>query len=193
MHAHICLALRDVVSARRCPPHARAYSGPHPRTASLSAGRLIARAVGWCTCCGWRSRSCAVWCHLSITWELPRLSCRRDLQSGLQLPAVARPTYTTQGAAPGAARARAGARSGRANSHIVSTFHMHIAIRWRCLLATYTVTGRVVCRLVLLTPFPPRGSSSEPSMAVGALGRPPGRRGAPGAACGSAWWLRGTA
>ena len=33
-----------------------------------------------------------------------------------------------------------------------------------------------------LTPFPRRGSSSEPSMAVGALGRPPGRRGAPGAA-----------
>ena len=41
-----------------------------------------------------------------------------------------------------------------------------------------------------LTPFPPQGSSSEPSMAVGALGRPPG---APPGPPGSARWLPGTA
>ena len=29
-------------------------------------------------------------------------------------------------------------------------------------------------QFMYLTPFPRRGSSSEPSMAVGALGRPPG-------------------
>ena len=47
-----------------------------------------------------------------------------------------------------------------------------------------TVQGRA------LTPFPRRGSSSEPSMAVGALGRPPG---APPGSPGSARWLPGTA
>ena len=41
-----------------------------------------------------------------------------------------------------------------------------------------------------LTPFPPRETSSEPSMAVGALGRPPG---APPGPPGSARWLPGTA
>ena len=45
-------------------------------------------------------------------------------------------------------------------------------------------------QFMYLTPFPRRGSSSEPSMAVGALGRPPG---APPGPPGSARWLPGTA
>jgi len=52
------------------------------------------------------------------------------------------------------------------------------------------VRGDFVMRAVTLTPFPPRGSSSEPSMAIGALGRPPG---APPGPPGSARWLPGTA
>ena len=42
----------------------------------------------------------------------------------------------------------------------------------------------------LLTPFPRRDTSSDPSMAVGAVGRPPG---APTGPPGSARWLPGTA
>jgi len=54
------------------------------------------------------------------------------------------------------------------------------------------IAGRAAARgrFPALTPFPRRETSSEPSMAVGALGRPPG---APPGPPGSARWLPGTA
>ena len=56
-----------------------------------------------------------------------------------------------------------------------------------------TIQNRASARHTV-NPLPyTRGLSSEPSMAVGALGRLPGRRGAPGAAWYSARWLPGTA